>query len=234
MTAQSNATPGADAKSTLVQAFREFFKRKLGAISIDTRIFAEIMNDPQVPLPARGIAAGVLVYLSTVRDIIRDKLKIIGLIDDVIVMTIGLAICIDMMPVRHRAHYERKYDAVTKVHEDTDFLKGILGIVWNRLWSYVENLTSSKYRSHSMEEVVESDELREALYDDTMEYLAKSAVDPAVLDKEIARLPAPEKVVGLLTSGVEELDPSAEQSKGAVGWSRLNHVFRKQNDDPPG
>ena len=68
---------------------------------------------------------------------------------------------------------------------------------------------SKRYRSvliknKTTEEVAQSAELREALFDETMVFVANLGLDPETLDKETKLLPSPEKVMGLLSSGLEE------------------------------
>ena len=60
------------------------------------------------------------------------------------------------------------------------------------------------YKNKTTEEVVLSDELREELFDETMVFVANLGLDPETLNKETNRLPSPEKLMGLLSSGLEE------------------------------
>lgn len=76
------------------------------------------MNDDALPLSVRSIAIGVLIYVISPIDVIPDKikaLKLIGLIDDVVVMIIGLSIAVPLMPQDRLSHYRGKYQAVAEI-----------------------------------------------------------------------------------------------------------------------
>lgn len=224
------ATPRS--RDTLVEEIHKLLKRKIAEFGVDSRIFIELIGDQKAPLPARVIAGGVLVYLNFARDILPERWKALGLIDDVIVMTIGLTICIDLLPRQRRDYYQKKYRAVEMLVPDSELLKRVLGIVWDRLNDYVRGLGDRTYRGQDMATVVESEELRERLFDETMESVAKASIDPTTLDKELAKLPAPEKIAGLLTQGMDDLEKpdGHDQGSSPLGWARLGRIFRKQDD----
>jgi uncharacterized membrane protein YkvA (DUF1232 family) len=205
----------------LVQALLAFIRRKLAGIPADVRIFIEIADDESVPLGARVLAGGILAYLNAPRDILPDRLKVVGLVDDIFIMTIGLNLCAERMPVETRQRHESKHEAVRQAKEDAELLQRALGIVWGRLVEFVRRLARRPYRGHTMEEVVQSEALLENLRDDTMEYVAEVAIDPATLDDQITKyLPAPDKIVGMLSDGLDEQE-SADALKSVKAPSRL-------------
>lgn len=212
----------AESTSVLIQALLAFIRRKLAGIPVDVRIFVEISGDEAVPLSGRVMATAVLAYLKARRDILPDRLKVIGLIDDVIIMTIGLDICVGQMPPEVLRRYALKYEAVRLAQEDALLLRRALGVVWDRMVQYARSLVGRPYHGHTMEEVVQSEALREDLMDDTMEYVAQVALDPATLDDQIARyLPAPERIVGLLSEGLDEQDSASQSGPGTAQDRRL-------------
>ena len=66
------------------------------------------------------------------------------------------------------------------------------------------NLRQRSHKKRTAGEIAGSPELREDLFDETMIYTANLNLDPATLDQELKALPAPEKIIGLLASGIEE------------------------------
>jgi hypothetical protein len=82
-------------------------------------------------------------------------------------------------------------------------VKTTLGILWERLTRIVETLPKRTYKNKTTAEVAQSAELREALFDETMVFVANLGLDPETLDKETKQLPSPEKLIGLLSSGLE-------------------------------
>ena len=217
--------------------FVELIKTWLLDFEINAQLFVEIMNDEQLPLSARALAVGVLLYLRAPRDIISENvkvLKLIGLVDDVIVMIIGLSVIVPQMPEPRLAYYKQKYKAVTRISDYEEILKSALGLLWERLVRFVENLRQRKYKETSAESVAQSPDLREDLFDETMIFVADLNLDPVTLDKELQLLPAPEKVVGLLASGLAEDQERVEQgskdddARSALG--RLLHPGKGSTD----
>lgn len=215
-----------------------YFRRRLLAMGVDTRFFLEVMEDKEAGSVARGIAGGVVLYINHASDLIPDpikgRFKVLGLIDDIIVMTIGMSLCMDSMPAGRRAHYEAKYPVTQELAADIDQLKLFLALIWERLLDYVRALSKRRYRGQPMDVVVDSPDLREALQDQTMEYLAKAAIDTERLDEELRKLPRLDKVAGLLTDALAKGDAAATPSDAndsPVGWARLKRILGRDEGD---
>ena len=121
-----------------------------------------------------------------------------------VVMIVVLVIIVPQIPEERLTYYRQKYEAVEKIGEYEQIMKSTLGVLWERLTRFVETLQNRTYKNKTTEEVAQSAELRESLFDDTMVYVANLGLDPETLDKETKQLPSPEKVMGLLSSGLEE------------------------------
>lgn len=59
-----------------------------------------IMSDPEVPVRARILPPLLILYLSMPIDLIPDFLPVIGQIDDVLVLAVGLGLMLHSVPVR--------------------------------------------------------------------------------------------------------------------------------------
>jgi len=202
--------------------FIDLFKTWLLNFEVNSQIFVEIMNDEELPLSARTLAIGVLTYVLSPIDLIPEKLKVlrvVALLDDVVVMIIGLGIIVPLMPESRREHYKGKYEAVAQISDYEETLKATLGILWNRLVQFVEKLRQRSHKKRTTEEVAGSPELREDLFDETMIYVANLNLDPEALDRELEALPPPEKIIGLLASGIEE-DRKRQEDVSIVSRSR--------------
>ena len=185
--------------------FIQIIKKWLIDLGVNTQLFNELAGDEALPMWARSLATGVLLYLDVPVDLIPEKLRFIGLIDDMLVMIVGLAIIVPQIPEERLMYYrQQKYEAVDKIGEYEQIVKSTLGILWERLTIFVETLRKRTYRNKTTEEVAQSTELREALFDETMVFVANLGLDPETLDKETKLLPSPEKVMSLLSSGMEE------------------------------
>lgn len=207
--------------------FIELIKKWLLNFEVNSQIFVEMMNDEQLPVSVRAIAIGVLVYVVSPIDIIPEKvkvLKVLSLIDDIVVMIVGLSIIVSVMPETRLEHYKSKYQAVVQISEYVDILKATLGILWDRLKLFVEKLRSRRYKKQTAEDIAQSPEMRENLFDETMVFVANLNLDPRTLDQELAALPAPEKIIGLLANGIPE--DEERQAKNS-GEPKSRTVFRR-------
>jgi uncharacterized membrane protein YkvA (DUF1232 family) len=192
------------AQTNTFELFLKVIKKWLIGLGVNAQLFIELAGDGALPRWVRELAAGVLFYLNVRVDLIPEKLRFIGLIDDVLVMIVGLGIIVPQIPEERLKYYCQKYEAVGQIGEYEQIIKSTLGILWERLTRFVETLQKRTYKNKTTEEVAQSAELREALFDETMVFVANLGLDPETLDKETKLLPSPEKVMGLLSSGLED------------------------------
>lgn len=88
-----------------VVAWAKRLKRDVVALFLATR-------DPRTPWAAKTIAAIVVAYAVSPIDLIPDFIPVLGLLDDIILVPIGIAIVIRLIPkplmdeFRARAHTE--------------------------------------------------------------------------------------------------------------------------------
>ena len=186
------------------ELFIQLIKKWLMDLGVNAQLFNELAGDEDLPMWVRSLATGVLLYLDAPADLIPEKLRFIGVIDDMLIMIIGLVIIVPQIPEERFLYYRQKYEAVDKIGEYELIMKSFLGILWERLTLFAETLRKRTYKNKTTEEVAQSAELREALFDETMVFVADLGLDPEALDKEVKLLPSPEKVIGLLSSGLEK------------------------------
>ena len=194
----------AAAQTNTFEIFKQIIKKWLTDLGINAQLFKELTGDESLPMWSRSLATGVLLYLDAPVDLIPEKFRFIGLIDDMLVMIVGLVIIAPQIPEDRLTYYRQKYEAAGKIGEYESNLKSTLGILWERLTQIVETLPKRTYKNKTTAEVAQSAELREELFDETMIFVANLGFDPESLDKETKLLPSPEKLMGLLSSGLEE------------------------------
>jgi uncharacterized membrane protein YkvA (DUF1232 family) len=194
----------AAAQTNTFEVFKQIIKKWLTDLGINAQLFKELTGDESLPMWSRSLATGVLLYLDAPVDLIPEKFRFIGLIDDMLVMIVGLVIIAPQIPEDRLTYYRQKYEAAGKIGEYESNLKSTLGILWERLTQIVETLPKRTYKNKTTAEVAQSAELREELFDETMIFVANLGFDPESLDKETKLLPSPEKLMGLLSSGLEE------------------------------
>lgn len=59
-----------------------------------------LFRDPGVPAAAKAVMPGVLVYLASPIDIIPDFIPVLGQLDDLLVLFLGLGIVLALTPRR--------------------------------------------------------------------------------------------------------------------------------------
>ena len=192
------------AQTNTFEVFIQIIKKWLKDLGLNAQLFNELAGDEALPMWGRSLATGVLLYLGAPIDLIPDKIRFIGLFDDVLIMIVGLVIIVPQIPEDRLTYYRQKYEAAGTIGEIESNLKSTLGILWERLTRFVETLTKRTYKNKTTAEVAQSAELREALFDETMVFVAHLGLDPKALDKETKLLPSPENLMGLLSSGLEE------------------------------
>jgi uncharacterized membrane protein YkvA (DUF1232 family) len=57
-----------------------------------------LLRDPAVPLPAKSLIPLALVYLAMPADLIPDVIPVLGQLDDVLVISLGLALFLRLCP----------------------------------------------------------------------------------------------------------------------------------------
>ena len=194
----------ATAQTNTFEVFIQIIKKWLKDLGLNAQLFNELAGDEALPMWGRSLATGVLLYLGAPIDLIPDKIRFIGLFDDMLVMIVGLVIIAPQIPEDRLTYYRQKYEVAGTIGEIESNLKSTLGILWERLTRFVETLTKRTYKNNTTAEVAQSAELREELFDETMVLVANLGLDPKALDKETKLLPSPELFIGLLSSGLEE------------------------------
>lgn len=83
---------GADSKML------ERWKRWAGAVRRDAHALYLASRDPRVPWYAKAIGIAVAAYAASPIDLIPDFIPVIGYLDDLIVVPLGIALVIRMIP----------------------------------------------------------------------------------------------------------------------------------------
>jgi uncharacterized membrane protein YkvA (DUF1232 family) len=93
----------------------ERWKRWARQIKRDTRALYSAARDPRVPWYAKALAMAVAAYALSPIDLIPDFVPVLGYLDDLIIVPLGIALVIWLMPegvlAHHRALAEAQGDA---------------------------------------------------------------------------------------------------------------------------
>jgi uncharacterized membrane protein YkvA (DUF1232 family) len=152
--------------------FFEWIQEWILSLPIDLKVLLEISGDSEMGIPARSLAVGTLAYVVYFADLIPDKIPVLGLIDDVIVIRLSLEVIRGLEPERMK-YYEGKYPTTfARFAEAIEVLKSALGLIYDALMALVEKLKNRRFKGHTAEEAARSEEVREEMFDEAMEYVA--------------------------------------------------------------
>ena len=90
----------------------ESWKRRARQLKAETYALYLAYRDPRVPWYARVFAAAVVAYALSPIDLIPDPIPVLGYLDDLVLIPIGIALALRMIPpdvmaeCRERAHAE--------------------------------------------------------------------------------------------------------------------------------
>ena len=73
-------------------------KEKARALKRETTALWFALRDPRTPWAARVIGALVVAYALSPIDLIPDFIPVLGLLDDLILLPLGIALCIRLIP----------------------------------------------------------------------------------------------------------------------------------------
>ena len=74
-------------------------KDKARALKRETTALWFALRDPRTPWAARIVGALVVAYALSPIDLIPDFIPVLGLLDDLILLPLGIALCIRLIPV---------------------------------------------------------------------------------------------------------------------------------------
>ncbi len=81
---------------------------KARALKRETTALWFALRDPRTPWAARVVGAAVVAYALSPIDLIPDFIPVLGLLDDVILVPLGIALCIRLIPAEVYAEARRK------------------------------------------------------------------------------------------------------------------------------
>jgi len=91
---------------------RERWRAWAAALEAEVRALALAIRDPRVPRSARFVAVLVIAYALSPIDLIPDFIPVIGHLDDLLIVPLGVALVIRLIPAEvmaeHRAEAVRR------------------------------------------------------------------------------------------------------------------------------
>ena len=73
-------------------------RARAAALKRDTLALWFAMRDPRTPLAAKLVGAMVVAYALSPIDLIPDFIPVLGLLDDLVLLPLGIALCVKLVP----------------------------------------------------------------------------------------------------------------------------------------
>jgi uncharacterized membrane protein YkvA (DUF1232 family) len=87
------------------------------------------MRHPGTPLVARLVGAAVVAYALSPIDLIPDFIPVLGLIDDLVLLPLGIALCVKLVPPAVMAECRDKARASSE-HPRSRAAAAIIVVLW--------------------------------------------------------------------------------------------------------
>lgn len=103
--------PGARSRRTQLKEYALFAPRLV-------RLVARLMRDPRVPPRQKAILVVLGAYLASPIDVIPDFIPVLGQLDDLILVPLGVALAVRLIPPEVLEDNRRRAEAAAEVPSD--------------------------------------------------------------------------------------------------------------------
>jgi uncharacterized membrane protein YkvA (DUF1232 family) len=118
----------------------ETWKRRARELEIQVYAVYLAYKDPRVPLHARIFAACVVGYAFSPIDLIPDPIPILGYLDDLVIVPLGIALALKMIPANVMAECQEKSRQVMEQGKPVNKIAAVIIIaIWMLLAVLVIN-----------------------------------------------------------------------------------------------
>lgn len=76
----------------------EYLRQKADALKQETLALYHAARDPRTPLAAKILAGMIVAYAVSPIDLIPDFIPVLGFLDDLVLVPLGIIICLRMIP----------------------------------------------------------------------------------------------------------------------------------------
>jgi len=109
---------------------RQRLKAWAKAIKRDTMTLYLAARDPRVPWYAKAVAAAVAAYALSPIDLIPDFIPVIGYLDDLIILPLGILLVIKMIPPELLAELREKADTMLEEKPRSIVAAVVIILIW--------------------------------------------------------------------------------------------------------
>lgn len=107
------------------------WKQQARRLKLETYAIYLAYRDPRVPWYARLFAAGVVAYAFSPIDLIPDPIPVLGYLDDLVLLPLGLALALKMIPPEVMVECRQKAQTKLSKGQPTHWIAaGVIVTVW--------------------------------------------------------------------------------------------------------
>lgn len=117
----------------------EQFKNRMKKIKEDIFIIAEAYKHPETPLYSKVLAIIIVAYAFSPIDLIPDFIPVLGYLDDLILVPLGIAILLKLIPDHIIEDSREKVAASGKVKQKNWIAGTMIVLVWVLVLYWVGN-----------------------------------------------------------------------------------------------
>ncbi|WP_242922881.1 YkvA family protein [Pontibacter liquoris] len=95
-------------------------------------------NDPRIPFGAKVVLVITVAYAFSPIDLVPDFIPVIGYLDDLLLLPLGIWLCIKLIPPEVLTEYRAKAKEQLRQHKPNYLMAGVILIIWLLLgyWFY--------------------------------------------------------------------------------------------------
>jgi uncharacterized membrane protein YkvA (DUF1232 family) len=109
----------------------EVWKRRVRQLKKETYVVYLACRDPRTPWYARLLAACVVGYAFSPIDLIPDTIPVLGYLDDLVLVPLGIALTLKMIPPEVMAECREQADAAMLDGRPTNWVAGgVIVAIW--------------------------------------------------------------------------------------------------------
>ena len=106
-------------------------KKRARRLKTDLYALYLAYRDPRVPWYARVVAAGVVAYAISPIDLIPDFIPVLGLLDDLILVPLGIVLALRMIPPEVMAECRERAREISREGRPTNWVAaGVIVGIW--------------------------------------------------------------------------------------------------------
>lgn len=91
-----------------VKIYHTYWQQRVKYLKIEIQALLLAYRDPRVPWYAKVVTAGVVAYTLSPIDIIPDFIPILGYLDDLILVPLGIALALRLIPEAVLTEYRQR------------------------------------------------------------------------------------------------------------------------------